>query len=138
MSNEADLLSAIQSEFIDSGRDGRYRLPAYTFVMQGLEFCFAKIGQKKHVTGQTLAGCLAEFAHRQFGPLAYEVLHSWGVRATDDFGFIVYNLIDIGAMSNKDSDAVEDFFKVFDLKGYFEGIDYYSIDKKHIRYLQGA
>jgi uncharacterized repeat protein (TIGR04138 family) len=138
MSTESDLETKIQSEFINSGRDDRYRLAAYIFVMQGLEFCFAKIGEKKHVTGQVLAKSLVEFANRQFGPLAYNVLQTWGVNRTDDFGFIVYNLIEISAMSKNDSDTVEDFFEVFDLKDYFKNINCYSIDKKHIRHLQGA
>ena len=138
MSDEPDLLSKIRSEFIDSGRDVRYPCAAYLFVLQGLEFYFAKIGEKRHVTGREFAGGLVEFAHRQFGPLAFEVLCKWGINTTDDFGFIVYNLIDIGAMSKTQSDAVEDFFNVFDLKHYFEGIDYYTIDKKLVRSIQGA
>jgi hypothetical protein len=132
------LLDRIQRDFLDSRRDTRYSLPSYTFVLQGLEFFLAKKGEKKHVSGQELALGLAEFAYRQFGPLAYAVLCTWGVRVTDDFGFIVYNLIDIGAMSKTESDSVEDFFNVFDLEKYFLTIDYYPLDKKHIRCIQGA
>ena len=138
MSDNYQLLEKIQSEFLDSGRDDRYRLGAYTFVLQGLEFFLAKKGEKKHVTGRELAGGLAEFAYRQFGPLAYDVLGSWGIGSTDDFGFIVYNLIDVEAMSKTHGDSVEDFFNVFDLRKYFDGLDYYPIDKKRIRCLQGA
>ncbi len=138
MSAEHDLISKIRSEFIDSGRDVRYPCDAYIFVLQGLEFYFAKINEKRHVTGGELSGGLVEFARRQFGPLAFEVLRTWGISSTNDFGFIVYNLIDIGAMSKTPSDRVEDFFNVFDLKDYFEGIDYYTIDKKFIRSIQGA
>jgi uncharacterized repeat protein (TIGR04138 family) len=132
------LLDKIQSTFLDSGRDDRYRLGAYTFVLQGLEFFLAKKGEKKHVTGGELAGGLAEFAHCQFGPMACDVLRSWGIESTDDFGFVVYNLIEIEAMSKTHGDSVEDFFGVFDLCAYFEGIDYFPIDKKLIRSIQGA
>ena len=138
MSNETDIISKIGSAFIESGRDPRYRPAAYIFVLQGLEFCFAKIGEKKHVSGQKLSECLAQFAHRQFGPLAFQVLQWWGVRATDDFGFIVYNLIEIGVMSKTASDSVGDFFNVFDLKDFFSKIDYFPVDKKHVGILQGA
>ena len=135
---DSPLLDKIQHEFLDSRRDTRYALPAYTFVLQGLEFFCAKKGEKKHVTGQELASGLVEFAHRQFGPLAYPVLCTWGVRITNDFGFIVYNLIEIGAMSKTKNDSVEDFFNVFDLNEYFSTIDYYPVDKKFIRGIQGA
>ena len=136
--NEPDLISKIRSEFIDSGRDVRYTCDAYIFVLQGLEFYFTKINEKRHVTGRELSGGLVEFARRQFGPMALEVLRTWGISSTNDFGFIVYNLIDIGAMSKTPTDTVEDFFNVFDLKDYFKGIDYYTIDKKLIRSIQGA
>jgi uncharacterized repeat protein (TIGR04138 family) len=138
MTIDGDLLDNIQHVFLDSRRDARYSLPAYTFVLQGLEFFLAKKGERKHVTGQELSSGLAEFAHRQFGPLAYQVLCSWGIRSTDDFGFIVYNLIEIEAMSKTENDSVEDFFNVFNLNEYFSHIDYYPVDKKFIRGIQGA
>lgn len=138
MTIDGRLLDRIQQDYLDSSRDARYALPAYTFVLQGLEFFLATKGEKRHVSGQELASGLAEFAHKQFGPLAYSVLNIWGVRTTDDFGFIVYNLIDIGAMSKTDDDSVEDFFNVFDLEKHFQTVDYYPIDKKRIRCIQGA
>jgi uncharacterized repeat protein (TIGR04138 family) len=138
MSTESDLNVKIRAEFINSGYDVRYLFQAYTFVLQGLEFFLAKTGEKKHVSGDKLAYGLAEFAYRQFGPLAIKVLASWGIHETDDFGFIVFNLIKIGAMSKQESDKVEDFFNVFSLKEYFENIDYYIIDKNLVRNIQGA
>jgi len=138
MSTEQDITAKIREAFIDSGRDRRYHVASYIFVMQGLEFCFAKIGAKRHVTGRELSRSLAQFAHRQFGPLAFQVLLAWGVSTSADFGFIVYNLIELGVMSKTESDALEDFFNVLDLKDYFASIDYYPIDKKYLGMLQGA
>jgi uncharacterized repeat protein (TIGR04138 family) len=44
------------------------------------------------------------------------VLDSWGVRSTNDFGEIVYNLIKIGKMSKSDNDRREDFDNVYDFE----------------------
>ena len=41
-------------------------------------------------------------------------------------------------MSKTASDAVGDFFNVFDLKDFFSKIDYFPVDKKHVGILQGA
>ncbi|NBU17305.1 MAG: hypothetical protein EBS48_09925, partial [Actinobacteria bacterium] len=35
---------------------------------------------------------------QQYGYLAPTVLAAWGIRSTDDFGAIVFNMIDIGQM----------------------------------------
>ena len=67
-------LEKIRLEIIEQGRDLRYKIGAYDFVLNGLEFYLAKIGEKRHVTGQELAIGLMSFAQKQFGPLAQEVL----------------------------------------------------------------
>jgi uncharacterized repeat protein (TIGR04138 family) len=132
------VLEKIKKEIIDSGRDTRYRPGAYLFVLNGLEFYLTKIGEKRHVSGQELAHGLAEFALKQFGPMAINVLSDWGLCRTDDFGYVVYNLIDIGLMSREDEDRIEDFFEVFELSTFFSEQDYYKIDKDHIRRIRGA
>ena len=43
------------------------------------------------------------------------VFRLWGVNRTDDFGEIVFNLIDGGLMSKTDRDCRKDFQDLFDL-----------------------
>jgi uncharacterized repeat protein (TIGR04138 family) len=131
-------LEKIRTELIDNGRDTRYALAAYVFVLNGLEFYLTKLGEKRHVTGQELAKGLVEFALRQFGPFAPRVLQSWGVRATDDFGYIVYNLIEIGMMSKQPSDRIGDFFAVLDIEDHCAAQDPFEIDPEYIRSVRGA
>jgi len=128
----------IRAELLDNGRDTRYRLNAYLFVLNGLEYYLAKLGEKRHVTGQELARGLVDFAVRQFGPLTPMVLESWGVRATEDFGYIVYNLIGIGMMSKQPSDTIGDFFGVIDIREFCASQDPFEIDPEHIRSVRGA
>ena len=130
------VLEKIQKEIINSGRDTRYTTAAYLFVLNGLEFYLTKIGEKRHVTGQEFSRGLAEFAVKQFGPLALQVLTGWGIQTTDDFGNVVYNLIGIGLMTCREKDKPEDFADVFNLEEFFKQQDYYPIDKEHIRRVQ--
>jgi uncharacterized repeat protein (TIGR04138 family) len=112
--------------------DRRYKIDAYQFLGAGLEYAQEVLGMGqpgprpreseedeeprpvRHVTGQELCWALKHLAHEQYGYLAKLVLESWGIRATSDFGEIVYNLIKIGKMSKSDADRREDFDNVYD------------------------
>jgi uncharacterized repeat protein (TIGR04138 family) len=47
--------------------------------------------------------------------MARTVLRLWGIHKTDDFGEIVFSLIEAELMSKTDGDRREDFHDVFDL-----------------------
>ncbi|MBD3393350.1 MAG: hypothetical protein GF418_14575 [Chitinivibrionales bacterium] len=128
----------IRKEILESGRDRRYGLEAYAFVLSGMEFCRAKTGERRHVTGRELSHALAEFAAKQFGPMSWHVLQSWGISTTDDFGYIVYNMIDIQILRKQESDNLKDFFGVLDLPGYYSRQGCYTIDRRRIRDIEGA
>ena len=110
--------------------DRRFKLEAYQFVREALEFAQEVLGlglaeegarrpdgrPLRHVSGQDLCHAVRELAHKQFGLLARHVLSSWGIRSTSDVGEIVYNLIKIGEMSKSEHDRREDFDDVFDFE----------------------
>jgi uncharacterized repeat protein (TIGR04138 family) len=133
-----EILITIRKDILDSGRDNRYNLAAYAFVLNGLEFYRTKTGEKRHFTGQELCGGLMEFACRQFGPMTTTVLEHWGVRSTDDFGYIVYNLIDIRLIRKQPSDSLQDFFGVLDIHEFTERSDYFQVDRDHVKTVRGA
>ncbi len=132
------VLDRIRKEIIESGRDDRYTLGGYAFVLQGLDFYHTKTGEKRHFRGEELARGFIDFAHKQFGPLAHTLLTHWGISSTDDFGYIVYNLIDIKLIRKQDSDSLEDFFNVLDMKKYLEKQDPFTVDKAYIKCIKGA
>ena len=132
------VLDKIRHEIIENGHDIRYRLGAYLFVLNGLEFYLTQLGEKRHVNGRELSLGLLNFAHKQFGPLARNVFSYWGIKTTDDFGYIVYNLIGIGVMSKQPEDRLEDFFSVIALDKYFAEQDSYEVDKNYIKKIKGA
>ncbi len=100
-------------------RDPRYSPEAYEFIFQALGYTLSKVGERRHVSARELLDGLREFALQRFGNLALLVLERWGVRATDDFGEIVFNLIDDRLMSRTETDTKEDFHAVYDFHDAF-------------------
>ena len=68
------IIERIRKELIDSGRDTRYRIGGYEFILNGMEFYLTSIGEKRHVSGQELTRGLLLFAQKQFGPLEDRLL----------------------------------------------------------------
>jgi uncharacterized repeat protein (TIGR04138 family) len=76
-------------------------------------------GASRHVSGQQLSMGLRDFAVRRYGSLAGAVMRRWGVRSTDDWGVIVYAMIDRGEMRAGERDSIDDFTNVFDFEEAF-------------------
>lgn len=106
---------------------GLYPIEAYEFVQRGLGYTVQKLhgevknpSANRHISGQQLSQGLREFALLQWGLLAHTVLARWNIRRTDDFGRIVFALVEHGHMSKTDEDNIEDFRNVFDFRTVFE------------------
>ena len=70
-------------------------------------------------TGQELLEGIKEFALNAFGPLAFTVFSEWGIHTTEDFGEIVFNLVDAGRLGKTESDSRDDFKQVYDFNDVF-------------------
>lgn len=112
-------------------RAGRFSVEAFEFVQAGLAWTSDRIhgttpddqprsGRNRHITGQQLCEGLRELAIERWGYLARTVLRNWGIVRTEDFGCIVYALIDEGIFSKTDEDSPDDFIDVFDFADAFE------------------
>jgi len=73
----------------------------------------------RHITGQQLCGGLRDMARDRYGMLALTVLNRWGIRSTEDFGVMVYALIDRGEMRSSHEDRYEDFVDQYDFAEAF-------------------
>ncbi len=94
--------------------DPRYPAIAYGFLRQGLDravklYSKPDHGPGRHVTGQELLEALRQCALQEFGPMAATVLREWGIRRTEDFGEMVFNLVNRGLLGKTDQDKKEDF-----------------------------
>jgi uncharacterized repeat protein (TIGR04138 family) len=63
----------------------------------------------RHVTGQELLAGIREYALAQFGPMALDVLHEWGIYKGEDFGEMVFSMVDAGLLSKTERDCRDDF-----------------------------
>lgn len=109
-------------------RDPRYGIEAYKYTYEALSYTQHMMGRDRrfrlkdrHVTGRELLEGIRRCALEQFGPLAMTVFSSWGVRRTEDFGEIVFNLVENDLLGKTETDAREDFANGFDFKEAFGG-----------------
>lgn len=116
MSDYGALVDALQKI---GARDGRYHERAFLFVLAALEYAQGRLPARRHLSGAELAWACRDFALEQFGLLAPTVLQHWGVRRTEDFGTIVFALIDAGLLARQPSDRIEDFERVYDFAEAF-------------------
>ena len=100
-------------------KDPRYAPEAYHFVFETLAHTLARVGERRHLSARELLEGIREYAPLKFGQLALLVLERWGVHTTEDFGEIVYNLIEAKLMGKTDADAKDDFRGVYDFHEAF-------------------
>ena len=105
-------------------RDPRYHRDAYGFLRAALDHTQSMLQRRgetmpRHVSGGELLEGIREFALEQFGPMAATVLEEWGIRRCEDFGEIVFNLIEQKILSRTDSDSRDDFKGGYDFAAAF-------------------
>jgi len=105
--------------------DSRYDKGAYHFMRRALDHTLKQVMESesiqtgRHVSGQELCDGIREFALEQYGPMAMTLLNNWGIRSTEDFGEIVFNLVEYGVFGKTEKDSREDFKTVFDFEEAF-------------------
>jgi uncharacterized repeat protein (TIGR04138 family) len=101
-------------------RERRFDEHAYLYVLSALEFCQARLTERRHITGRELAIACRDLAIDRFGVLARHVLSYWGVRSTADLGDIVFTLVELNLLISQPTDTRDDFLAVFDFDEAFE------------------
>jgi uncharacterized repeat protein (TIGR04138 family) len=101
-------------------RERRFDEHAYLFVLSALEFCQARLTERRHITGRELAIACRDLALDRFGVLSRHVLNYWGVHATADLGDIVFTLVELNLLISQPTDTRDDFLAVFDFDEAFE------------------
>ena len=104
---------------------------AFLFVQEGLQHTIRMIhgeegsgelfgeDESRHVSGRQLGVGLRDMALTQYGRLAGVVLRKWGITGTEDFGRIVFALVEAGLLRKTDEDTIEDFRGVYDFTDAF-------------------
>jgi uncharacterized repeat protein (TIGR04138 family) len=94
----------------------RYRRDAYLFLREALEFTQKAISkanknQVRHITGAELLNGIREYALVLYGPMTITVLEDWGITSTEDFGHMVFLMVENNLLRKTETDSLEDFRK---------------------------
>ena len=106
-------------------KDSRFPREAYQFVREGLDYTQHKMArmsgakEPRHVTGRELTDGMRQYALETYGPMARLLLNDWGIHATEDFGEIVFNLVENNLLAKTKNDSREDFAGGFDFEEAF-------------------
>ena len=108
-------------------KDLPYPEGAYDFVREGLGYTQMRMvadaglgaDEPRHLKGQELCLGLRDFAIERWGLLAPVVLRHFRIQRTEDFGRIVFALVNEGDLSKTSEDSLADFRGVFDLTEAF-------------------
>ena len=73
----------------------------------------------RHVSGRELLEGIREFGLAQFGPMTLPVFEAWGIHRGEDFGEIVFNLVDHGFLNKTKQDSRNDFQGAYDFHDAF-------------------
>ncbi len=106
-------------------KDSRYDPEAYLFVKEAFDYAVEllekpKAGSGRDVTAAELLEGVRRYALKEYGPMAFTVLKSWGVSKTADLGEIVYNVVETGHFGKNDADRKEDFANGYDFPEAFQ------------------
>lgn len=118
-------------------KDRRYLRDAYLFVREALDHTQKLVnkGAKgesrqaaeseaetkvRHVSGQELLEGIRAYALELFGPMAITVLSEWGVTRCEDFGEIVFNMVENHLLAKTKKDSREDFRGGYDFAEAFQ------------------
>lgn len=104
--------------------DHRYDEQAYHFLREALDFTIKLLdkpheGKGRHVSGAELLEGIRQFALKEYGPLALTVLRTWGITRCEDFGEVVFNMVQHGLLGKTDDDRREHFSGGYDFDTAF-------------------
>ncbi|MBI4245157.1 MAG: hypothetical protein HY606_13795 [Planctomycetes bacterium] len=101
-------------------KDNRYNMQSYIFVLQALDYTIENIiKEKRHISGSELLLGIKKLGIKQFGGLARMTFNLWGIRTTNDFGNIVFNMVNSNLLGKTDQDNIKDFDNVYDFEKEF-------------------
>ena len=104
-------------------RDPRFDRAAYHFLRDARDYTLKvrkkACGAQGHITGPQLLEGIRQHALKSYGPMVPTVMEYWGVNRTEDFGSMVFSLVEEGIFGKTDTDSVDDFKNVYSFHDAF-------------------
>lgn len=106
--------------------DGTYPVDAYRFVLSSVTHIADQLNRnprgsraRRHISGRELMLGMRDCLLEAYGCMAGNVLQAWNVGQAEDFGILVFKLIEVKLLSASKDDRIEDFAGVFDFHEAF-------------------
>ncbi len=104
--------------------DSRYPLEAYLFVQEAVSYSLESFHADRekrdfHLNGHELLDGIRLCVLDRFGAMAHYVFREWGITRTEDFGNIVFNMIDHNLLHARPEDSIKDFANGYDFEKEF-------------------
>ncbi|HMO50508.1 MAG TPA: hypothetical protein PKE26_01335 [Kiritimatiellia bacterium] len=102
----------------------RYNSHVYFFMREALDFTIKLFekpleGPGRHVSGSELLEGVRKYALQEYGPMAKTVLNRWGIHRCEDFGDVVFIMVEKGVLGKTEEDRKEDFSGGYDFDTAF-------------------
>jgi len=102
----------------------KYDSQVYYFLREALDYTIKMFdkpvdGPARHVSGTELLDGIRKYTLQEFGPISRTVLSKWGVTRCEDFGEIVFLMVEKGVLGKTDEDCKEDFSGGYDFDAAF-------------------
>jgi uncharacterized repeat protein (TIGR04138 family) len=106
-------------------KNPRYHRDAYLFLREALEFTQKSLNKtqkskSRDVSGSEFLEGIREYSLNQFGPMALTVLNEWGIQTCEDFGEMVFLMVEHNLFSKTETDSREDFKKGYKFEEAFK------------------
>ena len=104
--------------------DSRYTPEAYFFIQEAVTYTAEQLkrrgnSENQHITGKELLDGIRQHALAEFGPMAHLVFDEWGIHCTEDFGNIVFSMVNHNLLGASDEDTINDFRDIYDFEEAF-------------------
>ena len=124
LEEQLDIIQKIYEE------DDTFPPMAYCFVRDSVHKALEKIAKVNReigfdnevppdIKGADLCRFFRDTLLTRFGPCAIDVLDTWNIKQTSDFGKIIYKLISVEILGKSENDSIEDFDDVYDFTEEF-------------------
>jgi uncharacterized repeat protein (TIGR04138 family) len=114
-------------------KDKRYDQEAYTFIYEALDHARKQLAEPRHMSGHELLESIKTVAIYKFGPFTKLVLNTWGIHKTEDWGNVVFNMVNNDLLSKTDQDVIEDFQNGYDFDAVFSFEKTVDLSKMNVK-----
>lgn len=116
-------------------KEKRYHRDAYLFLREALDHTRKILerdiklqrtpgkritAKEQHVSGQELLEGIRDLAIQNFGPMAMTVFEEWGVHSCQDFGELVFIMVENNLLKKTEKDSRADFENGYDFFEAFQ------------------